>query len=103
MTTKTIKLIFDTTPKNGALLFNEYEDKVINTIKTDERLGFDIFIKNPMPITEFDGIVRELCDKIKVIFNCKSKSSHNDECIIHGSNSLISSITYYIEITFYEI
>lgn len=103
MNARTIKLKFETTIKKESLLFDEYEDKIINSIETNDRLKFDVFIKNPMPITEFESIAKELCDKIMSKFNCKTESFHNDECALHGNNTLISSITFYIEITFCEL
>lgn len=99
MTTKTIKLIFDTTPKDDALSFDEYENIVINSIGTDDSLIFHVFIKNPMPLTEFDSIVKELCDKLKYKLSCKTKQFHDNERVTFGTIDMFSSITYYVEIT----
>ena len=100
MDKRVIKLIFSTTPKKGALFFDEYESKVINSIGTDKTFRCDVFIKNPMPITEFNSIIKELCDKLKDKFNCETNLFHEDECIAKDTIDMISSVTYHIAASF---
>lgn len=52
-----------------------------------------------MPLSEFNSVVRELCDKIKPIHGNIVNFSRNNECFGEKNNlSGIVSATYYIEL-----
>ena len=53
-----------------------------------------------MPITEFNSIIKELCDKLKDKFNCETNLFHEDECIAKDTIDMISSVTYHIVASF---
>lgn len=94
-----MKISFDTERKDSALLFDEFEEKVMNALERHDNTSFNVYIKNLMPIREMDNVVKELCDTIKWHFNCEAKSVRHEECIAADYIDMYSSATYVIEIT----
>ncbi|MDY6294428.1 MAG: hypothetical protein SPL78_10060 [Bacteroidales bacterium] len=95
----TIKIVFSNKYEENALSFEEFENAVIDAIKDCKKASFRVFLRNPMPLSEFNSVVSELCGKIKPIHGNIVNFSRNNECFGEKNNlSGIVSATYYIEL-----
>lgn len=99
MKKNSIKISFNNPPKEDALPFDEFEEKVINVLEKNDNTSFNVYIKNRMPIIELDRIVDELCKRIEYKMGCKTNTVHINECIASGYIDMYSGATYVIEIT----
>lgn len=94
-----IKIVFSNKYEENALSFEEFENAVIDAIKYCKKASFRVFLRNPMPLSELNSVVSELCDKIKPIHGNIVNFSRNNECFGEKNNlSGIVSATYYIEL-----
>ena len=94
-----IKIVFSNKYEENALSFDEFENAIVDAIKDCKKVSFRVFLRNPMPLSEFNSVVRELCDKIKPIHGNIVNFSRNNECFGEKNNlSGIVSATYYIEL-----
>lgn len=95
----TIKIVFSNKYEENAISFEEFENAVIDAIKDCKKASFRVFLRNPMPLSEFNSVVSELCGKIKPIHGNIVNFSRNNECFGEKNNlSGIVSATYYIEL-----
>jgi len=94
-----IKIVFSNEYKENALSFDEFENAIVDAIKDCKKASFRVFFRNPMPLSEFNSVVRELCDKIKPIHGNNVTYSRNNECFGEKNNLLgVVSATYYIQL-----
>ncbi|MBR1901987.1 MAG: hypothetical protein IJ826_03305 [Bacteroidaceae bacterium] len=95
---KNIKIVFQTKQENDVVTWEKHVDEIINGIECGKRTFFKVYMKNLMPIAEMDKVVCELCETINYHFDTVSKYSKDAECIAAGTNDMLLSATYYVEL-----
>lgn len=92
-------ITFQTKPAEGAISWTNHVDEIINGVVSGDQTSFKVYMKNPMPITVMDDVVKELCDTIKCYFNCEAKFTRHEECIAADCTNMLASATYDIILT----
>lgn len=98
MTQNVIKIKFQNDNKGDALSWEDYERKIMRDLETGHVSSYKVYMKNAMPISEINGVINELCNTISYHYNYVTKSYRNEECAVAGSNDMLLSATYYIEL-----
>lgn len=94
-----IKIVFSNEYEENALSFDEFENAFVDALKDCKKASFNVFLRNPMPLSELNSVVRELRDKIESIHGNKVTYSRNNECVGERNNLLgVVSATYYIQL-----
>ena len=98
-----IKIVFSNEYEGNALSFDEFENAIVDAIKDCKKVSFRVFLRNPMPLTELDNVIRELCQRIELESDFRTTVFRENECFgekeHHGViiSGLVSAI-YYVEI-----
>lgn len=93
MTKKTIKIVFDVNPSADSLTFDRYEGRIFNELRTKQSVSRRVNIKYPMPISEFESIIRELQEKISYKYNCNVDYCLVEKCSwIEDSYMFVSAV-----------
>ena len=98
-----IKIVFSNEYEENALTFDEFENAVVEAIKDCKKASFRVFLRNPMPLTELDNEIRELCQRIELEGDYETIAYQEDECYGEREHQgvfisgLVSAI-YYLEI-----
>ena len=60
----TIKVTFDTTAEDSFVRFDTFEEAIVKLIRERKNDSITVFIQNPMPLSEFNAIISEVCERI---------------------------------------
>lgn len=108
MANKVLRIVFQTKRENGAVNWENFYDEVDAILTSNRKPSLKVFMRNVMPKSEMNAIVRELCSFISTKFKCRANSRYYDDACVAagyddifvstGYNYVLCSATYYIEI-----
>lgn len=62
----TIKVTFDTTAEDSSVRFDTFEEAIVKLIRERMNGSITVFVQNPMPLSEFNTIISEVCERIRL-------------------------------------
>lgn len=98
MANKVLKIVFQTKRENGAVNWENFYDEVDAILTSNRKPSLKVFMRNPMPKSEMNAIVRELCSFISTKFKCKVNPPSYGDYAFSAYDNVLRSATYHIEI-----
>ena len=93
----TIKVTFDTTAEDSLVRFDTFEEAIAKLIRERKNDSITVFIQNPMPLSEFNAIISEVCERIRYKKE-PSISFMFYRCMLNGDN-FANMASYCIHVT----
>lgn len=98
MANKVLKIVFQTKRENGAVNWENFYDEVDAILTSNRKPSLKVFMRNVMPKSEMNAMVRELCSFISTKFKCKVNPPSYGDYVFTAYDTVLRSATYYIEI-----